>query len=363
MPRPAIPYELYGVLKQQRAIGRRGTDRERRLLYQAYLDSRAAQRRGQRQLDLQQTAIANEERYRAAMLRQQKRQEERNKRASTISGVASIGIMGAMGAKALKGTALGAKLGLGSTTTTTPATAAGPAVSAPAATGGGAAPTVTGGTGAGAAAPATAGGTETTAGATAGSTGAAGTAMGVAGTAAVGYAGGYYGSRIPIGKGKKAGRMKGAATGAAAGAGFGTFVAPGVGTAAGAVIGGVMGYFGAKSSEGGGGCIIVSAATDPASEEVQIARAYRDRFLSRQTLRGYYIIAEKIVPLMIKHEWFKKIVKKCLVDKLVEYGREKLGLGGKAPLVSRIITKLFLSLCNVTGKTVPVFVRSNGEVW
>jgi len=332
MPRPAIPYELYGVLKQQRAIGRRGTDRERRLLYQAYLDSRAAQRRGQRQLDLQQTAIANEERYRAAMLRQQKRQEERNKRASTISGVASLGIMGAMGAKALKGTALGAKLGLGSTTTTTPATAAGPAA-------------------------------ETTAGATAGSTGAAGTAMGVAGTAAVGYAGGYYGSRIPIGKGKKAGRMKGAAAGAAAGAGYGTLVAPGVGTAAGAVIGGVMGYFGAKSSEGGGGCIIVSAATDPASEEVQIARAYRDRFLSRQTLRGYYIIAEKIVPLMIKHEWFKKIVKKCLVDKLVEYGREKLGLGGKAPLVSRIITKLFLSLCNVTGKTVPVFVRSNGEVW
>jgi hypothetical protein len=72
------------------------------------------------------------------------------------------------------------------------------------------------------------------------------------------------------------------------------------------------------------GCIIVTTATHPDSEEVNITRAYRDKFLDKETLRGYYIIAEKVVPLMQKYRWFKKLVKKVLVDNLIEYGRYAL---------------------------------------
>jgi len=69
------------------------------------------------------------------------------------------------------------------------------------------------------------------------------------------------------------------------------------------------------------GCIIVTACTSPDSEEVNITRAYRDKFLDPVTLRGYYMIADKIVPLMKKWPWFKKLIKKVLVDNLIEYGR------------------------------------------
>lgn len=71
-------------------------------------------------------------------------------------------------------------------------------------------------------------------------------------------------------------------------------------------------------------CIIVTTATDPHSEEVNITRQYRDEFLDPVTLRGYYMIAEKVVPLMKKWPWFKQFIKKHLVDNLVEYGRYAL---------------------------------------
>jgi hypothetical protein len=71
-------------------------------------------------------------------------------------------------------------------------------------------------------------------------------------------------------------------------------------------------------------CIIVTACTSPNSEEVNITRQYRDKFLDQETLRGYYMIAEKVVPLINKHKWFRSFVKKHLVDNLIEYGRYAL---------------------------------------
>lgn len=112
-----------------------------------------------------------------------------------------------------------------------------------------------------------------------------------------------------------------------------------------------------------GGCIIITAVTDPYSYEVNVTRKYRDKFLSQQTLRGYYMVAEKIVPLMHKSERFKKFIKKHLVDHIVRHSEWGIGLRKKKPIISSFITTTFLSFCDIVGSTVPSFVRLNGEVW
>ena len=107
------------------------------------------------------------------------------------------------------------------------------------------------------------------------------------------------------------------------------------------------------------GCIIVTACTDPHSPEVEIAREYRDKFMSTEQLRGYYMIAEAIMPWVVRHRAF---VKRQFVDRLVEYGRYHLGYTEKAPCrASCAVTRGFLMLCGFAGRRKRVFVRCNGE--
>ncbi len=109
------------------------------------------------------------------------------------------------------------------------------------------------------------------------------------------------------------------------------------------------------------GCIIVTACTDRNSPEVELTREYRDRFLNPDQLRGYYIIAETILPYVKKHKIF---VKRILVDNLIEYGRYALDKTSDKPsLKSRIITRTFLCLCKAVGMTRKQFIRANGEVF
>jgi hypothetical protein len=110
------------------------------------------------------------------------------------------------------------------------------------------------------------------------------------------------------------------------------------------------------------GCIIVTACTNEDSEEVNIAREYRDKYLSSQQLRGYYIIAEKVVPFINSHLIAKLIIKKLLVDNLIEYGRHELGMTDKSSYLSKVISKTFLGLCERVGNKRESFVRYNGEV-
>jgi hypothetical protein len=111
------------------------------------------------------------------------------------------------------------------------------------------------------------------------------------------------------------------------------------------------------------GCIIVTACTDRNSYEVEVTRQYRDKFLDSEQLRGYYCLAEKIVPSIENHEKFRNIVKKYLVDKLVDYGEYKLGLKDKCKLSSRIVSKAFLGLIKTIGVLIQRYVRLNGEVY
>ena len=85
-------------------------------------------------------------------------------------------------------------------------------------------------------------------------------------------------------------RGAGTAAGTYAGAQIGTAIAPGVGTVIGSIIGSVV------TDLVGDSCIIVTAIHGRDSEQVDIARRFRDTFLDSPTLRGYYFLAEQMSP-------------------------------------------------------------------
>lgn len=110
------------------------------------------------------------------------------------------------------------------------------------------------------------------------------------------------------------------------------------------------------------GCIIVTACTSADSEEVNIAREFRDKFLTPEQLRGYYMIAEKVVPWIHRFPWVKWVVKRFLVDNLIAYGR--YALSSRAPYAGDtavFVTTYFLRFCGAVGRKRTVFVRANGE--
>lgn len=142
------------------------------------------------------------------------------------------------------------------------------------------------------------------------------------------------------------------ATGAALGAKIGSLLFPGIGTVLGSIVGGI---FGRKAR-----CIIVSTLHGEHSEEVKIARKFRDRFLDTDTLRGYYYLSELVVPRMVTDPEYRKEMK-MFVDKLIEYGRGVL-YGTPVSQEAESVAHSFLSLCRSIGRNLRVFVRSNGEV-
>ncbi|MEN6423326.1 MAG: hypothetical protein ABFD76_15410 [Smithella sp.] len=111
-------------------------------------------------------------------------------------------------------------------------------------------------------------------------------------------------------------------------------------------------------------CIIVTACTSKNSPEVEIARQYRDKFLDAGQLRGYYALAEKVVPALERNNKARKAVKKYLVDRLIDYGEYRLGLKTKRPMLSSfIISKAFLGVIKLIGFVLPQYIRKNGEVY
>jgi len=122
-------------------------------------------------------------------------------------------------------------------------------------------------------------------------------------------------------------------------------------------------WIASQIARGWGLCIIVTACTDPHSPEVEIAREYRDKFMDLDQIRGYYMLAEKVVPLIKRSNIFKRIVKRVLVDSLVDYGKSALGKQEQNPrLFSKIVSRGFLWLCRKVGQTRETFTRCNGEV-
>jgi hypothetical protein len=124
---------------------------------------------------------------------------------------------------------------------------------------------------------------------------------------------------------------------------------------------------GIASGEGKSGmlrCIIVTACTGRNSPEVEIARKYRDRFLDADQLRGYYALAEMVVPVLERNKKARQNVKKWLVDRLIDYGEYRIGLKQRKPLWSSVaVSKVFLATIKAIGMILPEYVRANGEVY
>lgn len=133
----------------------------------------------------------------------------------------------------------------------------------------------------------------------------------------------------------------------------------GSGTGGGSADGATAGMMGMT---GEGYCIIVSTCTNKDSEQVNMARWYRDSFLDRETLRGYYMLSELIVPVLLEHEDYKQSVKNYFVDSMMEYFEY---LSEARPVCSDVAkqeTLEFLGVCHEIGKNEPSFMRVNGEV-
>jgi hypothetical protein len=114
-----------------------------------------------------------------------------------------------------------------------------------------------------------------------------------------------------------------------------------------------------------GWCIIVTACCGRYSPEVDITRMFRDKFMSGEQLRGYYCIAEKIVPLMRKSKHFMSWIRNHLVKHFISYGKHVLERSRttQTPIKAMVVSKAFLMLCKITGTVIKRYIRNNGEVY
>lgn len=142
---------------------------------------------------------------------------------------------------------------------------------------------------------------------------------------------------------KATGATVGTVIGGSVGYYYGGWLGAGIGAGIGGSVGGTI----------GGGCIIISSCTSPDSYEVNIAREFRDKYLDIQTLAGYYILCLHVVPYIKKHSLLKKLIKKVLVDRLVDYGEWRLHKKPKRELrTSWFVKNKFLGLCKYIGKRI-----------
>ena len=134
------------------------------------------------------------------------------------------------------------------------------------------------------------------------------------------------------------------------GAALGGYLAAGtaMGGPVGAVIGGAAGLIASK-------CIIITACTDPHSYEVNLARIYRDEVLTEQCLGGYYVICPLVVPLIHRSPMFKHLIKRVLVDRLVDEFEHHFGIIERRKYrTTRFIVPAFLGFCDVIGSMINV---------
>jgi hypothetical protein len=129
----------------------------------------------------------------------------------------------------------------------------------------------------------------------------------------------------------------------------------------------------ANQDSGGGCCIIVTVCSNPTmkyvegkgrnSYAVNVTRKYRDTLMPLTQLRGYYILAEILVPKMLESERWMQWAKRNIVDNVVPFCEWKIGFAKRPPLKTIIKAKAFLGICSMVGSTRPSFTRCNGEVF
>lgn len=140
--------------------------------------------------------------------------------------------------------------------------------------------------------------------------------------------------------------------GAAAGATVGAFVPIPGAPVAGAVIGGTLGGIRQIVSDC---CFIFVEAY---SGLLPIVRRYRDEHMTDKNRRGYYRIADKIVPMMQKSKAFKWAVRIVMTGPMVSYGKYFYGVG-KIGIIFAPVAKMWLKIFDLLGSG--TYTRKNGE--
>ena len=142
--------------------------------------------------------------------------------------------------------------------------------------------------------------------------------------------------------------VKGAVVGAAVAAVVGASVAGG------GVLGAVVGVIAAIC------CFIMLEARYGNGTMDKVVRRYRDEKMTERNRRGYYKVAEVLVPMMRKSKTAKWIVTKTFADPLVCYGKWYYG-ENKYGWVFKPVEKFWMGLFDTVGGEVQ-FIRENGEV-
>jgi hypothetical protein len=91
-----------------------------------------------------------------------------------------------------------------------------------------------------------------------------------------------------------------------------------------------------------------------------VVRQYRDDHMTERNRRGYYWLAERLVPAMRKHEIVFRAVKYIMVDPMVKYGKWFYGLDRKGWIFAPV-KSFWLGVFNILGKR-PPYRRHSGEV-
>lgn len=91
-----------------------------------------------------------------------------------------------------------------------------------------------------------------------------------------------------------------------------------------------------------------------------VVRKYRDEMMTDRNRRGYYKLAEVLVPLMRKSAVFKFIVQKTFADPLVSYGKWHYK-ENKHGWVFAPIKSMWMKVFDVLGGDT-AFIRENGQV-
>ena len=183
-----------------------------------------------------------------------------------------------------------------------------------------------------------------------GAVGATGGAAGVStylGPAGAGFGAGSATSALTGETGTKGGLM-GAFTGGTTG-----FAVSG-GNPIGAAIGAVTGFLG-----GSGKCCFIFIASHGFLHP--IVRKYRDKKMNTRNRRGYYWLADKLVPLMEKNKIAAWMVKWLMVKPMTCYGKYYYNLGRMGALYAPI-TAIWRGIFNLLGHRPPYQRQGTEEV-
>lgn len=118
-----------------------------------------------------------------------------------------------------------------------------------------------------------------------------------------------------------------------------------------------------KAARSGGGnscCFIMLEARYGNGTMDAVVRRFRDENLTDRNKRGYYKLAEVLVPLMRKSKFVKFVVTKTFADPLVSYGKYHYG-EGKIGFLFKPVANFWLKMFDYLGQD-HEFIRENGEV-